>query len=302
MKKTLGFFGILAVLSIACSSIAPSAPQSVETDVSPQPVIEQPADGQAAAQNTLLYVSGTIHIETNRKTWPDPDALLAFFEDVTALGMRWSISADIGWLEGEPRAAEVIQKSEALGIEWDVHVHRAQDRGQVAYLIRQYGGHPTSVYSGFRMEEFENIIQPASYQGYTWQPGVLWGAVFCPGHGPGCDNDAVGLWYPLSGAEYQTHNPNGQYVHVGGGAHGLDDARTLTQEIAAGTYNYPVISYTIMVQPTSLENFTTGEGIDEIRAFVQEMQAYPFVRWATIEETAQAWVAAGSVPSQIQLP
>jgi hypothetical protein len=31
------------------------------------------------------------------------------------------------------------------------------------------------------------------------------------------------------------------------------------------------------------------------------MNGYSFVRWANIEETAQAWVAAGSVPSRIEM-
>jgi len=32
------------------------------------------------------------------------------------------------------------------------------------------------------------------------------------------------------------------------------------------------------------------------------VKGFPFIRWATVEETAQAWVAAGRVPSRIEMP
>lgn len=56
-----------------------------------------------------------------------------------------------------------------------------------------------------------------------------------------------------------------------------------------------------MVDPTTLQIVNSGDGIAEITAFVNEMKCYPFVRWATIEETAQAWVDAGSVASRIEM-
>ena len=43
------------------------------------------------------------------------------------------------------------------------------------------------------------------------------------------------------------------------------------------------------------------DGMAEITTFVNEMNQYSFVRWANIEETAQAWVEAGSVPSRIEM-
>jgi len=95
------------------------------------------------------------------------------------------VGADIGWLEGEPRAAELIQASEALGVQWDVHTHSPQDRAKAAYLITQMGGHPNSVVSGMLVSEFNNI-GPQTYQGFTWTPQVLWGGTNCPGHRPGC--------------------------------------------------------------------------------------------------------------------
>jgi len=56
-----------------------------------------------------------------------------------------------------------------------------------------------------------------------------------------------------------------------------------------------------MVSPTTLEIVNSGDGINGITAFVQEMNAYSFVHWANIEETAQAWVAAGKIPSRIEM-
>ena len=228
------------------------------------------------------------------------DAFLAFLQQVTALGMKWSVGADIGWLEGEPRAAELIQASEALGVQWDVHTHSPQDRAKAAYLITQMGGHPNSVVSGMLVSEFNNI-GPQTYQGFTWTPLVLWGGTNCPGHRPGCDDLAAGIWIPLSAEQYTTHNPNGQYIRVGGGTHQLDDGRALVQSIASGQYAYPVISFTLMVAPNTLQIVESSDGIAEITAFANEMNQYPFVRWANIEETAQVWVTAGSVPSRIEM-
>ena len=272
----------------------PPSPTSVPAETSP--AAAQPA----GANTTLLYISGTTHIESKPQVWPDVDAFLAFLQQVTALGIKWSVGADIGWLEGEPRAAELIQASEALGVQWDVHTHSPQDRAKAAYLITQMGGHPNSVVSGMLVSEFNNI-GPQTYQGFTWTPLVLWGGTNCPGHRPGCDDLAAGLWIPLSAEQYTTHNPSGQYIRVGGGTHQLDDGRMLAQSIANGQYTYPVISFTLMVAPTTLQIVESSDGIAEITAFASEMNGYTFVRWANIEETAQAWVAAGSVPSRIEM-
>ncbi|NWF63016.1 MAG: hypothetical protein HXY38_01815 [Chloroflexi bacterium] len=249
---------------------------------------------------TMLYISGTTHIESKPQTWPNVDAFLAFLRQVTALGMKWSVGADIGWLEGEPRAAELIQASEALGVQWDVHTHSPQDRAKAAYLITQLGGHPNSVVSGMLVSEF-NSIAPQTYQGFTWTPQVLWGGTNCPGHRPGCDDLAAGLWIPLSAEQYTTHNPNGQYIRVGGGTHQLEDGLALAQAIANGQHTYPVISFTLMVSPTTLTIVESSDGMAEITTFFNEMNGYNFVRWANIEETAQAWVEAGSVPSRIEM-
>ena len=306
MKRILTL--ILALfLTTACTitstTEATPLPATQADPISPTsaPAEASPAAAQPAGANTtLLYISGTTHIESKPQVWPDVDAFLAFLQQVTALGIKWSVGADIGWLEGEPRAAELIQASEALGVQWDVHTHSPQDRAKAAYLITQMGGHPNSVVSGMLVSEFNNI-GPQTYQGFTWTPQVLWGGTNCPGHRPGCDDLAAGLWIPLSAEQYTTHNPNGQYIRVGGGTHQLDDGRMLAQSIANGQYTYPVISFTLMVAPTTLQIVESSDGIAEITAFASEMNGYTFVRWANIEETAQAWVAAGSVPSRIEM-
>lgn len=303
MKRILPL--ILALfLTTACaitSTIEAAPLPATEADpTSPTSVPAETSPAAAETNTTLLYISGTTHIESKPQVWPDVDAFLVFLQQVTALGMKWSIGADIGWLEGEPRAAELIQASEALGVQWDVHTHSPQDRAKAAYLITQMGGHPNSVVSGMLVSEFSNI-GPQTYQGFTWTPQVLWGGTNCPGHRPGCDDLAAGLWIPLSAEQYTTHNPNGQYVRVGGGTHQLKDGRMLAQSIANGQYTYPVISFTLMVAPTTLQIVESDDGIAEITAFVSEMNGYTFVRWANIEETAQAWRAAGSVPSRIEM-
>jgi hypothetical protein len=300
MKRPLILSLILIFITAACSltSPSPAAPPST-TEVDPAPTTSAIAE-TSPADATLLYISGTTHIETKPQTWPNVDDYLAFLQQVTDLGMKWSVGADIGWLEGEPRAAELIQASEALGVQWDVHTHNPQDRAKAAYLITQLGGHPNSVVSGMLVSEFSSI-GPQTYQGFTWTPLVLWGGTNCAGHRPGCDDHSAGLWIPLSAEQYATHDPNGTLVRVGGGSHQLDDGRALAQAIANGQYTYPIISFTVMVAPTTLQIVESGDGIAEITAFVNEMNAYTFVRWATIEETAQAWVEAGSVPSRIEM-
>ncbi len=311
MKRPLIFLLILILTSLACNGSITTAPLSgsetappstVDPNITPERVVStvvvqtSPPNSPAS---TVLYISGTTHIESKPQAWPNVDAFLAFLQQVTALGMKWSVGADIGWLEGEARAAELIQASEALGVQWDVHTHSPQDRAKAAYLITQMGGHPNSVVSGMLISEFDGM-GPQTYQGFTWTPQVLWGGTNCPGHRPGCDDLAAGLWIPLSAEQYTTHDPSGQYIRVGGGTHQLDDGRMLAQGIANGQYTYPVISFTLMVAPSTLQIVQSSDGISEITAFVNEMNGYNFVRWANIEETAQDWVAAGSVPSRIE--
>jgi hypothetical protein len=260
--------------------------------------ITEPVSGEPDTA-TQLYISGTFHIETNRKSWPDVDAFLAFIEHATTLGMKWSIGADVGWLEGEPRAAEVVQKTTALGVEWDVHTHVHADRARAAALIRQFGGTPTSVYSGFLIQDWDKFVPEATYRGENWVLGVLWGAVNCPGHRPGCDEQTPGVWSPSSADNYTMHDPAGMLIHVGGGTHQLADGRALAEQIAAGQVSAPVVSFTVMVTPSTLQIFPGEDGLEEIRVFYAEMNEYGFVRWATIEETARAWDAAGRIPSQV---
>lgn len=305
MKNLLPLF-IPLLFVISCSTESPAPPSPPFDGSQDKPEVDSvsptsiPAETAPADAPTLLYISGTTHIETKPQNWPNVDAYLAFLQQATALGMKWSIGADVGWLEGEPRAAELIQASEALGVEWDVHTHNEKDRAKAAYLIAQMGGHPNSVVSGMLISEFDRIA-PQTYQGFTWTPLVIWGGTNCPGHRPGCDDLAAGLWIPLNSGDYFTHDPSGQYVRVGGGTHQLDDARALAQAIASGQHPYPAISFTVMVEPSTLKVVNSEDGLAEITAFVNEMNGYSFVRWANIEETAQAWVAAGSVPSRVEM-
>lgn len=314
MQRLIIFSLILILISLACyTTTAPPLSGTPENDPENQPTVDQnitpevvvsTVDVQTVLTNspthTLLYISGTTHIESKSQAWPNVDAYLAFLQQVTALGMKWSVGADVGWLEGEPRAAELIQASEVLGVQWDIHTHSPQDRAKAAYLITQLGGHPNSVVSGMLVSEFDGI-GPQTYQGFTWTPQVLWGGTNCPGHRPGCDDHAVGLWMPLSAEQYTTHNPSGQYIRVGGGTHQLNDGRMLAQAIATRQYTYPVISFTLMVSPKTLTIVESSDGIPEITAFVNEIKGYNFVRWATIEETAQAWIEAGNVSSRIEM-
>ncbi len=308
MKKVTFYTLLILFTTAACSLTGqPQRPPQPPTSEAVLPATKessssapQPTQEAGERVQTLLYISGTTHIETLPKAWPDPDTFLEFLEQVTSLGMRWSVGADVGWLEGEPRAAEIVQKSLAWGVQWDVHTHQMGDRARAAHLLSQYGAQPTGVYSGFLIDELEQFLSPLSYQGTEWTPQVLWGAVACPGHRPGCDEASPGVWIPLNSENYLAHDPSGQFIHVGGGTHQLSDARLLVNAIQDGQYTYPVISFTLMIAPDTLTIVKTSDGMEALTVFYNEVNDLPFIRWATIQETADAWVTAGSVPSRIE--
>ena len=187
-------------------------------------MLGEPAPPDPAQPATVLVVSGTMHIETNRVSWPAPDALVAFLQRATAAGTRWSIGADVGWLQGEPRAGDVIRATEAFGVEWDVHAHRLADRARGAELISRMGGHPTGVASGVVVTEIDAMRAPLVVGGITWQATALWGLVLNPDHRDGSDDGSYGLWRPVSPARWTEHDPSGTLVAVGGGARTLAGA------------------------------------------------------------------------------
>ncbi len=272
-------------------------------------VVEMIGDG-GGTQAASLYLSGTMHIESNPASWPDADALVAFLERATraghvgdqASGMRWSIGADIGWLRGEPRAGEIIRRTEALGVEWDVHAHDLADRADVYAEIQRLGGHPNDVASGLVYTEIDPMRDPLTNgSGTTWQAGVLWGVVWQPRHGPDSDDFAAGVWRPKSTAEWTTHDAHGSLVAVGGGSRELSAIGRFAETVAADAGALPpVISATVMVSPRLLVIPDTSDGIEAIEEWANRVGALRGVRWATIRETADAWVAAGSVPSRME--
>jgi hypothetical protein len=247
-----------------------------------------------------------MHIETRRQSWPDPDALLAFFKRATATGMRWSIGADIGWLDGEPRAGEIIHATEALGVQWDVHAHKLADRANCAAAIKRLGGHPTAVASGVLVGELDSFRAPIQGRdGATWQARVLWGFAFRPGHGPGADDRAIGLWRPKSSAEPAVHDPVGTLIAYGSGHLGLAELERFASKKPASVGDAKVIGVSVMVAPRRLRTIGAddgfGDGLETIEAWAARLAKQPQVRWATIAETAEAWSAQGAVPSRIKL-
>jgi hypothetical protein len=188
-------------------------------------------------------------------------------------------------------------------VQWDVHAHELKDRAQVASLLTQLGGHPTAVISGMTIDETEAMRLPlTASDGFVWQGEVIWGGNFAPSHGPAADNTAIGIWRPASSADYFTHDPNGSLITVGGGDHTLTSADQLIGEVMAGQLAAPVTAFTIMVRPSTLMIVDTDDGLDAIAAWADRAGALPVVRWATIAETASAWVAAGEIPSLDPIP
>jgi hypothetical protein len=150
-----------------------------------------------------------------------------------------------------------------------------------------------------QISEFDMARRPSTYKGYTWTPQVVWGGVKCVAHRPGCDDTSIALYRPTSSAKYDLHDPNGNIVRVGNSDHQLASADELLTQITAGQYTVPVLSFTIMIEPETLQIVNSEDGLDAILAFAERMNQNPSVHFGTVEETAQAWVAAGSVPIQI---
>lgn len=274
------------------------------------PIVVDMLDGGGETQAASLFLSATMHIESNPASWPDADALVAFLERATRAGnvgsqtsgMRWSIGADIGWLRSEPRAGEIIRRTEALGVAWDVHAHQMSDRADVYSEIQRLGGHPNDVASGLVYSEIDALRDPLrGSSGTDWQAEVLWGVVWLPRHGTDSDDLAVGIWRPKSSAEWTTHDANGNLIAVGGGSRELSAIERFAQTVAEDDGRLPpVLSATVMVSPRMLVIPDTSDGIDAIESWASRVGAMRGIRWATIRETADAWVAAGSVPSRME--
>jgi hypothetical protein len=267
----------------------------------PAAALTQPAAEVAApttaSTGTTLYISATMHIESQPDSWPkDVDAYIAFIEQLVNAGVRLSVGADVGWLTGGVRVQEIIQRTSVMGVQWDVHAHKQTDRAKAAYLLTKYGVTPTSVISGMQISEFDRARRPSIYKGYTWTPKVVWGGVNCVGHRPGCDDTSIALYRPTSSVKYYVHDPKGNIVRVGNSDHQLATAETMITQISDGQYTVPVLSFTIMIEPETLQIVNSDDSLNEILAFVERVKQNSAIRFATIEETAQAWVNAGSVP------
>ena len=250
-----------------------------------------------SASTTTLYISATMHIESAPDSWPvDAEAFLAFLQQTTDAGIRWSIGGDIGWLSGDPRAKDIVTRSAAMGAQWDVHGHKDSDRGRIAATLASWGVTPSGVISGMLISEYNRIPRSYLSQGYRWTPKVVWGGVSCAGHKPGCDDSSVGIYRPKNGSQFTVHSANGKLIRVAGGDHQISTADALVTRIASGEVTAPLIGFTIMVEPETLQIANSEDGLMEILAFVARMDGVAFVRWGTISETAQAWVDAGSAP------
>jgi hypothetical protein len=271
-----------------------------------------PSSVSTVAVVSQFCISGTMHIESRRQSWPDPDALLAFFKRATQAGrvggrtngMRWSIGADMGWLAGGPRVAEIIKATETMGVEWDIHAHQASDRPECFKTITRMGGHPNHVCSGLLLSEMDALRKPVNSRdgSTTWQAEVLWGTAYRPLHGAGADDNSFGLWRPKSEKEYLTHDPAGVLIAAGGGDRTLSGIEQYAKKLASAKGPPRVSSATVMVSPRMLTVARGTEGIEDLEKWARRVGGLPIVRWANIRETAEAWKAAGAIPSREDSP
>lgn len=263
-----------------------------------------------------LYISGTLHFESSSDRWPkNADDFIAFMTRATAAGkvgsqtsgMKWSIGADIGWLTGETRAKEVVQKTSALGVEWDVHAHSDVDRARAAETIAGWGGKLNAVASGLTVTEIDGLrTAKTSSSGYKWQADVFYGLVKDSGHGVDSDDYSFGFWRPTSSADYYGDDPAQTQAVVGGGPRDWTKVESFANQLAAGGFWQPVYSATVMVQPATLtvadynfSGFNSTYGIAEIESWAARLGALAVVKWGTYTESAAAWRAAGEIPSRV---
>jgi hypothetical protein len=264
-----------------------------------------------AANRPLVYVSGTMHIESTRTRWPAIDPLLAFFQRAVAAGrvgnqttgMRFSIGADIGWLDGEPRARELLLALAALGVEIDVHGRDAAGRAAIAEKLAGFGITPTAVSNGNVLTDIDAMRAPArSTTGFTWTARDLWGTNFAAGHCATCDNFSYGLYRPRSSALWSQHDPAGNLVLQGGGTQDVAGVEALVAAVgraSGGSFGQPVHMASLIIDPQTLRVKVTGDDISGIEAMARRIGIQSHVRWATPSETGGHWIAAGSVPTRI---
>lgn len=255
-----------------------------------------------------FYISATMHIESAIGKWPNVDNLLSFFQIATQIGkttnqttgMRWSIGADIGWLQGELRAKEVILATESLGVEWDIHAHNMSDRPLCYNQIVALGGHPNKVCSGFQITEIDALRNTINNGSASWKASYLWGMTIKPDHTPGSENYSAGLWRPKSNTEYLIDDINATLIAVGGYTRTIADLETLANTINSQKSLPPVTSATIMIDPQTLKSPQNGiDGITELTAFANRVGALNCVKWASISKSGDAWIEAGSVYSKM---
>jgi hypothetical protein len=177
------------------------------------------------------------------------------------------------------------------------------DRANCAAAITRLGGHPNGVASGGLLREFDTLRETIKGRnGATWRADILWGIAYRALHGPGADDNSVGLWRPRSMKEWATHDPDGRLIAVGGGTRRLDGAERLARAPAPARgpddSGPPIVSASVMVSPRTFTVVGTTDGIEALEAWAARVGALPDVHWATIRETAEAWVAAGGIPSR----
>lgn len=266
------------------------------------------ASATKAITTTTIYISGTMHIESDRRRWPNIDSLKTFFDTVTTIGlvgsqttpMKWSVGADIDWLIGEPRAAELIRHTDSLGVEWDVHAHNLTDRPLCYQQITALGGHPTTVCSGMQTSQIDSMKTTITNGTASFTASVFWGMTYTDGHGSSSDINYSGCWRPASSSSYLTAASSGP-VNVGGYTKKMSDIDNLAKDITANPtmYRFPVTSATVMIDPqTYTTPLVASETLTVLKAFAARVGTYTNVKWGTINQTATAWVTAGGVNSR----
>lgn len=232
---------------------------------------------------SLAVINAAMHIEN--LTRPNVDDLIVAIDDLGKAGIPLSLGADIEWVGGEPRAADVLAAVVAWGGALDVHAHdsytdengdmHVYNRADAANAILALGFDVTDVCSGYGPDEVLELSSAytSSAGDLTWEASYLWG-LSTPGHG--YDDTSWGI----------TRDGLGGPPHIGGGETTIASAETMAKAVRAGTYSGMLLTSAVMIRPESLTVVNSTDTVADVVAFKSRSDVLR-ARWLTIQATGE---------------
>lgn len=239
--------------------------------------------GKLTRTKAVAVINATMHIENLMR--PNVDGLIAAIDDLGGAGIPLSLGADIEWVTGEPRAAEVLSAVVAWGGALDAHAHdfymdeeggvHVYNRADAANAIGALGFDVTAVCSGYNPDEVAELSYAYApfLGGESWEASYLWG-LSEPGHG--YDDTSWGI----------TRDGSGGPPHIGGGETTIASAETMAKAVRAGTYSGMLLTSAVMIRPESLTVVNSTDTVVDVVAFKSRSDVLR-ARWLTLQATGE---------------